>query len=41
VVVTGILRALLDQNIAVERVSPLTTSLEDLFLTMTTRLEDR
>ena len=41
VVVTGILRALLDQDIAVERVSPLTSSLEDLFLTMTTRLEDR
>jgi ABC-2 type transport system ATP-binding protein len=40
-VTTEILRALIDHGIAVERVSPLTTSLEDLFLTMTTRLEDR
>jgi ABC-2 type transport system ATP-binding protein len=41
IVVTEMLRALLDRNITVGRVSPLTTSLEDLFLTMTTRLEDR
>jgi ABC-2 type transport system ATP-binding protein len=40
-VVTEMLRTLLDRNIAIERVSPITSSLEDLFLTMTTRLEDR
>jgi hypothetical protein len=41
IVVTEMLRTLLDRDIAVERVSPITNSLEDLFLTMTTRLEDR
>jgi len=32
---------LLADGIAVERVAPVTTSLQDLFLTMTIRLEDR
>ena len=40
-IVTELLGRLLADGIAVERVAPVTTSLEDLFLTMTTRLEDR
>jgi ABC-2 type transport system ATP-binding protein len=40
-IVTELLRRLLDGGIGVERVAPLATSLEDRFLTMTTRLEDR
>jgi ABC-2 type transport system ATP-binding protein len=40
-IVTAILRRLLDHDIAVERVAPVASSLEDRFLTMTTRLEDR
>jgi ABC-2 type transport system ATP-binding protein len=40
-IVTALLRRLLDSGIAVDRVAPVTTSLEDRFLTMTTRLEDR
>ena len=40
-IVTELLRRLLDSGIAVDRVAPVTTSLEDRFLTMTTRLEDR
>ena len=35
------LRRLLADGIAVERVSPAAVSLEKRFLTMTTRLEDR
>jgi ABC-2 type transport system ATP-binding protein len=40
-IVTELLRRLLDHGIAVDRVAPVTTSLEERFLTMTTRLEDR
>jgi ABC-2 type transport system ATP-binding protein len=40
-IVTALLRRLLDHDIAVERVAPVVTSLEDRFLTMTTPLEDR
>jgi ABC-2 type transport system ATP-binding protein len=40
-IVTALLRRLLDHGVAVERVAPVATSLEDRFLTMTTRLEDR
>src|SRR3954451_24206736 len=40
-IVTAMLRRLLDHDIAVERVAPATATLEDRFLTMTTRLEDR
>jgi ABC-2 type transport system ATP-binding protein len=40
-IVTALLRRLLDHGIAVERVGPVAASLEDRFLTMTTRLEDR
>ena len=40
-VVTALLRRLLDHGVLVERVVPVATSLEDRFLTMTTRLEDR
>jgi ABC-2 type transport system ATP-binding protein len=40
-IVTALLRRLLDHDIAVERVAPVATSLEDRFLTMTTPLEDR
>src|SRR3954469_20078747 len=40
-IVTAMLRRLLDHDIAVERVAPVAVSLEDRFLTMTTRLEDR
>ena len=39
--VTALLRRLLDADIAVERVAPVAASLEDRFLDMTTRLEDR
>jgi ABC-2 type transport system ATP-binding protein len=39
-VVTTLLRRLLDEGIAVERVMPVTRSLEDQFLSMTTRLEN-
>jgi ABC-2 type transport system ATP-binding protein len=40
-IVTAMLRRLLDHDIAVERVAPQAVSLEDRFLTMTTRLGDR
>jgi ABC-2 type transport system ATP-binding protein len=40
-IVTALLRRLLDHGIDIERVAPASTSLEDRFLTMTTRLEDR
>jgi len=40
-IVTEILGRLLADGIAVERVAPVTSSLEDRFLDMTTRLEDR
>jgi ABC-2 type transport system ATP-binding protein len=40
-IVTALLRRLLDHGLAVERVAPVSTSLEERFLTMTTRLEDR
>jgi ABC-2 type transport system ATP-binding protein len=40
-IVTALLRRLLDHGVAVERIAPASTSLEDRFLTMTTRLEDR
>jgi ABC-2 type transport system ATP-binding protein len=40
-IVTALLRRLLDHGIDVERVAPASASLEDRFLTMTTRLEDR
>jgi ABC-2 type transport system ATP-binding protein len=40
-VVTALLRRLLDHGVEVERVAPVAASLEDRFLTMTTRLEDR
>jgi ABC-2 type transport system ATP-binding protein len=40
-IVTELLRRLLANGIAIERVSPVAVSLEQLFLTMTTRLEDR
>jgi ABC-2 type transport system ATP-binding protein len=40
-IVTALLRRLLDHGVAIERVAPASTSLEDRFLTMTTRLEDR
>jgi ABC-2 type transport system ATP-binding protein len=40
-IVTALLRRLLDHGVAVERVAPAAVSLEDRFLTMTTRLEDR
>jgi ABC-2 type transport system ATP-binding protein len=40
-IVTELLRRLLAHGVAVERVTPVAASLEDRFLTMTTRLEDR
>src|SRR3954470_17462204 len=40
-IVTALLRRLLDHGVDVERIPPASTSLEDRFLTMTTRLEDR
>src|SRR3954468_2786393 len=40
-IVTALLRRLLDHGVAVESVAPVRSSLEDRFLTMTTRLEDR
>ena len=40
-IVTALLRQLLEHGVAVERVAPVSTSLEERFLTMTTRLEDR
>jgi ABC-2 type transport system ATP-binding protein len=40
-IVTALLRRLLDHGMAVERVAPASASLEERFLTMTTRLEDR
>jgi ABC-2 type transport system ATP-binding protein len=40
-IVTELLRRLLGGGIAVERVAPVASSLEERFLTMTTRLEDR
>ena len=39
--VTALVRRLLDGGIQIERVVPVTSSLEDRFLSMTTRLEDR
>ena len=39
--VTALLRRLLDAGLTVERVAPVAASLEDRFLAMTTRLEDR
>jgi ABC-2 type transport system ATP-binding protein len=39
--VTALLRRLLDAGLAVQRVAPVAASLEDRFLAMTTRLEDR
>src|SRR3954452_10650363 len=39
-IVTAMLRRLLDHDIAIERVAPVASSLEDRFLSMTTRLED-
>src|SRR5919206_5178469 len=40
-IVTALLRRLLDNGVAVERVAPVAASLEDRFLTMTTPLEER
>ena len=40
-IVTELLKRLLEHDIAVERVVPVASSLEDRFLDMTTRLEDR
>jgi ABC-2 type transport system ATP-binding protein len=40
-IVTALLRRLLDHGMAVERVTPVAASLEERFLSMTTRLEDR
>jgi len=40
-IVTALLRRLLDHGVAVEKVAPVAASLEDRFLTITTRLEDR
>jgi ABC-2 type transport system ATP-binding protein len=40
-IVTALLRRLLDHGIAVERVAPVASTLEERFLTMTTPLEDR
>ena len=40
-IVTALLRRLLDHGVDVERVAPVRSSLEERFLTMTTRLEDR
>jgi ABC-2 type transport system ATP-binding protein len=40
-IVTELLRRLLDGGVAIERVAPVTASLEERFLTMTTPLEDR
>src|SRR3954454_10763072 len=40
-IVTALLRRLLDHGVDVERIAPAASSLEDRFLTMTTRLEDR
>ena len=38
-IVTELLRRLLEHGVAVERVTPVAASLEDRFLTMTTRME--
>jgi ABC-2 type transport system ATP-binding protein len=40
-IVTALLRRLLDHGVDVERVAPVRSTLEERFLTMTTRLEDR
>jgi ABC-2 type transport system ATP-binding protein len=40
-IVTALLRRLLDHGVEVERIAPAGSSLEERFLTMTTRLEDR
>ena len=40
-IVTALLRRLLDHGVEVERVAPVRSTLEERFLTMTTRLEDR
>ena len=40
-IVTALLRRLLEHGVEVERVAPVAGTLEDRFLTMTTRLEDR
>ena len=39
--VTALLRRLLDHGVEVERIAPVRSTLEERFLTMTTRLEDR
>jgi len=39
--VTALLRRMLDEDLAVERIAPKAESLEELFLAMTTRLEER
>jgi len=38
-IVTALLRRLLEHGVEVERIAPAATSLEERFLTMTTRLE--
>jgi ABC-2 type transport system ATP-binding protein len=40
-IVTALLRRLLAEGVDVERIAPVSSSLEDRFLTLTTRLEDR
>jgi ABC-2 type transport system ATP-binding protein len=40
-IVTELLKRLIEDGIGVERVAPVASTLEDQFLTMTTRLEDR
>jgi ABC-2 type transport system ATP-binding protein len=40
-VVTALLRRLLDHGVAVERIAPVASTLEERFLTMTTPLEER
>ena len=40
-IVTALLRRLLDHGVDVERIAPVRSTLEERFLTMTTRLEDR
>ena len=40
-IVTALLQRLLAHGAEIERIAPAATSLEDRFLTMTTRLEDR
>jgi len=40
-IVTALLRRLLEHGVEIERIAPAATSLEERFLTMTTRLEDQ